>query len=107
MGRDHLTGLAPFGPEIDQDRRRRLENFRLEGAVGDGNGMCHGVLPPRRGAVRPRARLERSLVPEDITYNAWPLVVFPHALCRPEARVESNESSVGLILDSLLLTLDS
>src|SRR4051794_19877455 len=45
MRSDHLAGLAPLGPEIDEDWRIGLENFGLECAVGDGHGMCHRVFP--------------------------------------------------------------
>ena len=82
---DHLAGLAPVGPEIDQNRGLGLEDLGLERAVGDGDGMCHGVFPlwRRNGppSCSPRA-LECS--PRTLLYNARPLLVFPHGSCHCE-----------------------
>ena len=36
---DHLAGDAPHGPEIDQDGQGGLEDFRVEGAVVDGDDI--------------------------------------------------------------------
>jgi len=38
-GRDHLTGTAPFRPEIDQDGHGRFEDFLLKITIGENQNI--------------------------------------------------------------------
>src|SRR3546814_5305452 len=47
---DHLARTAPFGPEIDEDRRVAVEHIGLETVVDDRFGTHH--LTPDRKSTR-------------------------------------------------------